>query len=176
MIFVTVGSQLPFDRLIAPVATWARSRGVRDIFFQHGGTTIDLSGFESAAFVPPDEAARLFDRANVIVAHVGMGTILSCLERGKPIVVLPRKASLGETRNEHQSASARSLNGRPGLCIAWEPEELPVLLDQISELVDRTKIDGAKIGPDASPELIAAVRDFVWNRELPSSARTTQTH
>ena len=162
MILVTVGSQLPFDRLVAPVAAWARARNVRDIFFQHGGTTVDLKGFEHAAFVPPDEAARLFDRADAIVAHVGMGTVLSCLERGKPIVVLPRKASLGETRNEHQSASARSLEGRRGLFIAWEPSELAALLDQLSELRG-----GEKIGPDASPELIAAVRDFVWNGQAP---------
>jgi hypothetical protein len=87
---------------------------------------------------------------------------LSCLERGKPIVVLPRKASLGETRNEHQSASARSLEGRRGLFIAWEPSELAALLDQLSELRG-----GEKIGPDASPELIAAVRDFVWNGQAP---------
>jgi UDP-N-acetylglucosamine transferase subunit ALG13 len=162
VILVTVGSQLPFDRMIAPVARWARERGVRDIYFQHGGTTVDLAGFEHAAFVPPDEAARLFDRADAVVAHVGMGTILGCLERGKPIVVMPRKASLGETRNEHQSASARSLEGRAGFFVAWEPEALPALLDRLGDLRG-----GERIGADASPQLIAAIRDFVWDGRAP---------
>jgi len=162
LILVTVGSQLPFDRMITPVVKWARERGVRDIYFQHGGTTVDLSGFEGADFVPPDEAARLFDRADAIVAHVGMGTILGCLERGKPIVVMPRKASLGETRNEHQSASARSLEGRAGFFVAWEPEELPALLDRLGELRG-----GERISSDASPALLSAIRDFVWSGRAP---------
>jgi UDP-N-acetylglucosamine transferase subunit ALG13 len=162
VILVTVGSQLPFDRLIAPVAVWARARGVKDIYFQHGGTAVDLSGFDHAAFVPPDEAARLFDRATAVVAHVGMGTILGCLERGKPILVLPRKASLGETRNEHQSASARSLEGRPGFVVAWDERELPVLLDRLDSMQG-----GERIASDASPELLTAVRAFVHGTRLP---------
>jgi len=162
VILVTVGSQLPFDRLIAPVAAWARARGVKDIYFQHGGTAVDLSGFVHAAFVPPDEAARLFDRATAVVAHVGMGTILGCLERGKPILVLPRKASLGETRNEHQSASARSLEGRPGFIVAWDERELPGLLDRLDSMHA-----GERISSDASPELLTAVRAFVHGTRLP---------
>lgn len=156
MILVTVGTQLPFDRLVEPVARWARSRGVTDVYFQHGGTTVDLNGFESAAFLSPEQSAKLLDQADVVVAHVGMGTILGCLERGKPIVLLPRKASLGETRNEHQTASARSLEGREGVFIAWEANELDALLDRVDQLKG-----GKRIGSDASPELIQTTRQFV---------------
>ena len=156
MIFVTVGSQLPFDRFIAPVAAWARAQTTCDVYFQHGGTTVDLSGFEHAAFVTPDEAAKLFERAHIIVAHVGMGTILTCLELGKPIIVFPRKASLGETRNEHQSASARSLESRAGFFVAWDESELHALLERISTLSG-----GTRVSSDASPELIDAVRSFI---------------
>ena len=164
MIFVTVGSQLPFDRLIAPVATWARARNVRDIYFQHGGTTVDLTGFDACAFMPPDEAAQMFARAKVVVAHVGVGTILACLERGTPIIVLPRKATLNETRNEHQLASARSLQAREGLRngfhVAWEAEDLPALLDAIATL------PGCEpISQHASAELLAAVRGFVFGEQ-----------
>ena len=70
MILVTVGTQLPFDRLVEPVARWARSRGVTDVYFQHGGTTVDLNGFESAAFLSPEQSAKLLDQADVVVAHV----------------------------------------------------------------------------------------------------------
>jgi len=156
VILVTVGTQLPFDRLVEPVARWARARGVTDVYFQHGGTVVDLNGFQSAAFLSPEEAAKLLDQADVVVAHVGMGTILGCLERGKPIVLLPRKASLGETRNEHQTASARSLEGREGVFIAWEANELDDILDRVDQLKG-----GERIGSDASPELIQTTRQFV---------------
>lgn len=160
MILVTVGSQLPFDRLVAPVAAWARARGVQDIFFQHGGGAVDLAGFESAAFVSPDEAARLFDRARIVVGHVGMGTILGCLERGKPIVVMPRTAALGETRNDHQVAGARRFEGRPGIFVAWEPEAIAALLDRAESLAAAERID-----THAQPQLLAAVRAFVHGQD-----------
>ena len=160
MILVTVGSQLPFDRLVAPVAAWARARGVRDIFFQHGGGTVDLSGFDAADFVPPEEAARLFDRARIVVAHVGMGTILGCLERGKPIVVLPRTAALGETRNDHQVACAKRFEGRPGIFVAWDADSIAALLDRAETLASAERID-----THAQPELLATVRAFVHGRD-----------
>lgn len=160
MILVTVGSQLPFDRLVAPVAAWARARGVKDIFFQHGGGAVDLSGFDAADFVEPDEAARLFDRARVVVGHVGMGTILGCLERGRPIVVMPRTAALGETRNDHQVAGARRFEGRPGIFVAWEAESLASLLDRADSLASAERID-----THAQPALLDAVRAFVHGRD-----------
>ncbi len=44
--------------------------------------------------------------ATAIVAHAGMGTILTALEMGKPLLVMPRRAALGEHRNDHQLATA----------------------------------------------------------------------
>ena len=45
------------------------------------------------------------DAAAAIVAHAGMGTILTALETGKRLLVMPRRAALGEHRNDHQLAT-----------------------------------------------------------------------
>ena len=42
----------------------------------------------------------------VVIAHDEMGSIITALEMGKPIVVMPRRAELGEHRNDHQVAAA----------------------------------------------------------------------
>ncbi|MFM7052975.1 MAG: glycosyltransferase [Planctomycetota bacterium] len=156
MILITVGSQLPFDRLVRPVADWARARGRTDLVFQHGGGEVDLAGFESHAFVGPAEADALVARAELVVSHVGMGTILSCLERGTPVVVMPRQAALRETRNDHQSDTARGLAGRAGVFVAWNEAELLALLDDAPRLAA-----GARIGGEASPALVAALSSFI---------------
>lgn len=156
MILVTVGSQLPFDRLVGPVAAWARSRGRHDLVFQHGGGRTSLAGFREAASFKVEEMDRLFASADLVVAHVGMGTILSCLELGKPLVALPRSAQLRETRNDHQFATARRFEGRPGIFIAWDESQLDQLLDRASELAA-----GPRIVSTASPQLIACIRDFI---------------
>lgn len=156
MIFVTVGSQLPFDRLVRPVVEWARHRGRNDLVFQHGGGDVDLSGFQAHAFVGPEEADRLLAAADVVVAHVGMGTVLTCLEFGKPIIVMPRQAALHETRNDHQSDSAKELEGRAGIFVAWNEQELVALLERAAELRG-----GSAISSEASPELIATLHAYI---------------
>ena len=42
---------------------------------------------------------------------------------------MPRRASLGEHRNDHQLATARQLEARAGLAVAWEAEALARFLE-----------------------------------------------
>lgn len=159
MILVTVGSQLGFDRLIGTVATWARERGERDLLLQTGPCSLDLAGLPHVASLPPDETRRAFERARVIIGHAGMGTIIDCLLMGKPLVILPRKAALGEHRNDHQMATARRFANRAGVTVAWDEIELRRRLDDLDSLLAPQKIE-----PYASPELLAAVRSFIHGR------------
>ncbi|MFM1803317.1 MAG: hypothetical protein RL136_196 [Planctomycetota bacterium] len=156
MILVTVGSQLGFDRMIGAVAAWARARGRSDLFFQTGETEVDLAGFRSAPLVGAAELARLHDEASLVVAHAGTGSIIECMLRGTPVVVMPRSAALRETRNDHQFATARRFMERPGVFVAWDETELPALLDRAGELKG-----GEGIGAHADARLLAALRAFV---------------
>lgn len=92
----------------------------------------------------------------MIVAHAGMGTILSALRYGKPILVMPRRASLGEQRNEHQLATASHLARLGKVTVAMDEQELRARLDRFEELavLDRT-------GPFASRSLTDAIRAFI---------------
>ncbi len=65
----------------------------------------------------------------MVVAHAGIGTILSARRHARPLVILPRKADLGEHRNEHQMATARAVAALPGVHVAWEAAEIAPFLD-----------------------------------------------
>lgn len=157
MIFVTVGTQLPFPRMIGAVVDWAKARGRKDFFIQHAGYSGDLAGLPNADFIDAATSARRLAEADVVVAHAGMGTILSCLELGKPCIIVPRIAALGEHRNEHQTATARRFENRSGIFIAWKEGEIAGFLDRASSLKP-----GDGIPPFATPQLVSAVRDFIW--------------
>ena len=90
MIFATVGSQESFDRLIRAVDEWAILRGRDDVFAQIGGSTLQPKHIKFTKFLEPNEFNRVIREASVIVAHAGMGSIISALELGKPLVVMPR--------------------------------------------------------------------------------------
>ncbi|WP_166260777.1 glycosyltransferase [Marinobacter salicampi] len=106
MIFVTVGTQLSFDRLVQMADEWAGLHPQEQVFVQSGISCFMPKHCESTPFTSPDEWERLFQSANRIISHAGMGTIIKSLEFAKPLVVVPRKASLGEHRNDHQRATA----------------------------------------------------------------------
>jgi UDP-N-acetylglucosamine transferase subunit ALG13 len=103
----------------------------------------------------PDEFARLFKSASMVVAHAGIGTILSAKQHQKPLILMPRKASLGEHRNEHQAATAQQIKGRKGLYIADTADELEGFLR-------RTDLIAADNAPSATRQsLVEFLRTYI---------------
>ena len=156
MIFVTVGAQMPFDRLVLAVDLWARGRGRSDVYAQIGEDGVPPTHIAWSRFIEPDDFERRVQQADVIVAHAGMGSILTALEHEKPILVMPRRGALRETRNDHQVDTAERLAQTGKVRVAMNEHTLPAALDEM--LAHPT---AQRIGPHASPELIAAIRGFI---------------
>ncbi len=157
MILLTVGSELPFDRLVAAVDEWAGARGRSDIFGQlceDSGGSYRPRNFEwTARLSPPDFRARIAE-CNCIVGHAGTGTIVDALTHRKPLLIMPRRAGLRETRNDHQLSTAAKFRSRPGVRVALEASALAAELDAL--LLDTGTTE--PLSPFAAPELIAALR------------------
>ncbi|MDB6452834.1 glycosyltransferase [Falsirhodobacter sp. 20TX0035] len=154
MIFATVGTQLPFPRLIDALAALAPDLG-EPVVAQAGPGEAARPGLDLRESLTPDAFSDLFRAARVVVAHAGIGTVLSARRFGKPLVVLPRRHGLGEHRNDHQSATARQLQGLPGIYVAWEVPDLAALLRQ-------GDLEPARDGRSPSHQaLLARLRDFV---------------
>lgn len=129
MILVTVGTQLPFDRLIEIVDEAAPGIG-RPILAQTGRGQYVPRNIEWRQMIDPVEFADILSRVSLIVAHAGIGTLLMAQKHQKPIIVFPRRASLGEHRNEHQLATVKALETRQGIYVAWTAEDVVRLLGQ----------------------------------------------
>ena len=129
MILVTVGTQLPFPRLIGLLDEMAPRLSKR-VVAQIGFDTEPPRNIEYHRTLEPGLFDTLFRDARVIVAHAGMGTVLAAKKHGKPIIIFPRSAALGEHRNEHQLATARALAGHPGIYMAEDQASLEDLLAQ----------------------------------------------
>lgn len=166
MIFVTVGTQLPFDRMVAAVDAWAGLVPDRRVFAQVGPTELRPRHIDFKPFVSPAECHELMVSADAIVAHAGMGTILRALELGKPLLVVPRRAALGEQRNDHQLATARRLAALGRVTVAFDDHEIPARLDELDRVVA-----AEPIGPYAPDGLIAAVRSFIDGGLLAAGGR-----
>ena len=161
MILVTVGGQLPFDRLVRTVDEWALENGRRDLYAQIGRGRYEPQAFSWSRFLDPLEFRRRAAEATCLVAHAGMGSIITALELCKPIVILPRRASMLEHRNDHQLASARRFRGRTGVDVAMDEAELRRALDGIDRKTSSRRPEGPGDTADAPNELIDALQRFV---------------
>lgn len=168
MIFVTVGAQMPFDRLVRGVDAWAENQGRSDVFAQIGTTDYRPSAISWSAFLDPPAFRERIREAAVIVAHAGMGSILTALQWGKPILVMPRRGDLRETRNDHQVATAERFRELGRVSVAMDDKELPERLDELNAL-------GASepISPHASPELLDALTRFIQDRPARNQTKGT---
>jgi UDP-N-acetylglucosamine transferase subunit ALG13 len=159
VIFATVGTQLPFDRLVGAVDRWAAARSDREVFGQVGPTALRPAAIAWERFLSPQECRERMRAADLIVAHAGMGTILTALELGTPIVVMPRVAALGEHRNDHQLATARRLAEQASLAVAFDEAELHARLDALAGGGPAAR--RRRIGRHAEGPLVDALRAFI---------------
>lgn len=156
MIFVTVGTQIPFDRLIKIIDELAPELGGEEIIAQTSECArYAPRNFRTVGFLPPDRFNDIFNRARLVVAHAGMGTIISALRQAKPLIIFPRKASLGEHRNEHQLATAAEMEKLGAVAVAYDADDLRRLLTGGADLTP-----GA-ISPTPSATLIDAIREYI---------------
>ena len=156
MIFVAVGTQLSFDRLTRTVDDWAAKDGRTDVYGQIGPTKLVPRAIHAVSYLSPEAFADHCERASVLVGHAGMGLIISALELGKPLIIMPRRASLSEHRNEHQLATARRFSNTEGVYTAFDEGALTALLQRNDQLTA-----GANLSRSAKPELLQALQRFI---------------
>lgn len=163
MIFVTVGSDSSFDRLVRAVDAWAGQRGRSDVFAQVGNSRFVPQNVEWEPFLSPRRFREVLHSARLVVAHAGIGSILTALELGKPILVLPRSAERRETRNEHQLATARRFAALGYVRVAEDEVDLERALDELADKAPKSPPLAGQ--PEA---LIGAIRKFVEGGRHPA--------
>lgn len=158
MIFVTIGTQEPFDRLVRCMDLLVPElRGV-EVVAQVSHTEYSIQNMKSFSFLEPQKFNEQFSKADLIVSHAGMGTVISAMKLEKPIIIFPRLASLGEHRNEHQLATARVLEKLKYIHVAYDEA---MLKKMIQTFINGDLKSLHRIGDSASPELIGSIRQFI---------------
>ena len=119
MIFVTVGSMFPFDRLIRVMDEWTAAQGRDDVFAQIGNGTYEPKYMKWTRKLDQLDFAKTVQDSELIVAHAGMGSVIMADQYAKPIVLLPRIKDQGEHTTDHQLATAAWLNELQSLLLVY---------------------------------------------------------
>ncbi len=173
MIFVTVGSQLPFDRLVHAVDAWAHATGrASDVLAQVSSSDAPPQHIEWQEEMQPSEFNAAVEKADLIVGHAGTGTIMAALCAGKPVVVLARRVGLQETRNDHQVATIERFRDLQGFSGTTEAEGIPALIEEalgnLAEVQAGTAAGGGSnpragvgLSPYATGPILERLRGFM---------------
>jgi len=161
MIFMTVGTQFPFDRLVKAVDEAVGERGVAEqVFGQIGAGSYRPKNFDSVPELEKSVFDKYFGEANSIISHAGMGSITMALESRKPLLVMPRLSKYGEVVNNHQFEIARKFEQAGYLLAVYATEDLPAKIEELKSFVPQER--------RPQPDIVAA-RISAYLRGLPES-------
>lgn len=155
MIFLTVGTQFPFDRLIQAVdRLFDESVMHEDVFGQIGDSHYKPRHFEAVASLEKKAFDDHFRGASAIISHAGMGVITMALDNGKPLLVMPRQRKYREVVNDHQAVLADKFEALGHLLVARDETQLRAKVEQLRSFVPRPR--------QADPEVVARrIGDFL---------------
>jgi UDP-N-acetylglucosamine transferase subunit ALG13 len=157
-VFVSVGSMMPFDRLVQAMDEWAAAHPQVPVEIQIGRGRYEPRHAAFVRLLPVADYRRRVAAARLFVAHAGMGSIIAAIEAGKPLLMLPRLQAQGEHNTDHQLATAASIGSRPGLHVAADAADL---MARASALLTDAGAPPAPIARFADPGFTTRIRAFI---------------
>lgn len=140
MIFLTVGTQFPFDRLVQAVDNIFNENIIdEEIFAQIGESSYKPRNFESTSSLESNLFAKYVSEASGIISHAGMGTIIMSMEYKKSLLVMPRLKRYGEVVSDHQLDIARKFEQDGYLLAAYDVEELTAKIGKLKSFVPKKR-------------------------------------
>jgi len=129
-LFVPLGTQkFPFNRLVESLNAL-----VRDGKYTPGEIVIQSSVYEERPLfkflkmIPNDQFNDLIHRAETVLTHSGVNSIITCMRLHKPLVIVPRMKKYGEHVDNHQIEIANLMHERFGVSMVTDMNELEAAL------------------------------------------------
>lgn len=131
MIFVTLGTQkFQFNRLLKYIDEKKKSGEINEeVFAQIGNSDYIPTNYKFKDFLNKDEFEDYIKKADLVITHSGVGTIISAININKPVIVVPRLAKFGEHVDDHQLQIAESFSKKK--LVISNGENINNLIDNI---------------------------------------------
>ena len=151
MIFLTVGTQFPFYRLVRTVDEFLDDNALdEEIFAQIGESNYRPRNFEAVASLEKEAFDASFCGASAVISHAGMGTITMALDNGKPLLAMPRRKKHREVVNDHQVALAVRFAALGHIIVAENERQLAEKIVHLRTFVPRPR----QVEPEAVAQRI----------------------
>lgn len=155
-IFVPLGTQkFPFNRLIEALNGLVE-KGLykpEEIVMQSSIYDVDPI-FPHYELIPSEQFELLIDKANLVITHSGVNSIISCMKRKMPLIIVPRMKKYGEHVDDHQMEIAHLMKEKFGVIVVEDLAKLP-------EAIELAKHHEYKTWVSHNNELVESIKELV---------------
>lgn len=158
MILVLLGTQNnSFHRLLEEIQKNIDNGNIKeDVIVQKGYTKFESKDMTLYNQLPIGEIKKLVSKANLIIAHGGVGSIITSIEQRKKVIAVPRLKKYNEHVNDHQIDIIKSFD-EMGYIIGIKD------VSQLSEALERVKKFEPKEYVRNTGNIIKIVEEFIDN-------------
>lgn len=123
--FLTVGTVMPFDRLVKGVeALQAEGLLPERVIAQVGDGGYRPQGWETHERLPFDEVKAILAKADIVFCHGGTGSLVTGAQAGCRVIAMPRSAARAEHYDDHQEEIVTAFAERGLIQVARETGDL----------------------------------------------------
>ena len=160
MILVMLGTQNnSFHRLLEEIEKLLDKNKIKEeVIIQAGYTKYQPQNEKMKVldFVPREELEKLQEKANFIITHGGVGSIITSLEKGKKVIAIPRLHEYGEHVNNHQKEFVEKFNKNGNIIGIKSVEELEQALEKIEKFEPKPYTED-------NTKMLKIIEDFIEN-------------
>ena len=126
MIFVILGTQdKDFSRLLKEMDRLIDEKNItQEVVVQAGTTKYQSKNMKIFDLLPMTEFNRFIGKADLIITHGGVGSIMNSLKKGKKVIAVPRLKKYGEHTNDHQLQIVKEFAKQGYVIPCWNVKDL----------------------------------------------------
>ena len=139
MILVLLGTQNnSFHRLLEEIERLIQKQVIKEeVIVQAGYTKYTSDNMKILDFIAKEELEKLQNKADLIITHGGVGSILLSITKDKKVIAIPRLHRYEEHVNDHQKEIVKLFNQKGYIIGVQEVEELEQAMQKVENFKPR---------------------------------------
>lgn len=144
MIFLVLGTQkFQLNRLLREVDELIKNGLItQEVVAQIGNSDYKPLNYKYYHFLDKEMFDDYINKASIIVTHSGIGTIITALQAGKPVIVFPRLKKYEEHIDDHQLDIAKAFEKKKYVLCCYEHDSLIDILNKCEKFTFETYVSG----------------------------------
>ena len=158
MILVLLGTQNnSFHRLLEEIQKNIDNGNIKEeVVVQKGYTKFESKDMTIYDELPIEKFNELIEKADLVITHGGVGSIISSVTRGKKVIAVPRLKKYNEHVNDHQLDIIQTFDEMGYIIGIQEVQQLGEAIKKVKEFKPKEYIKN-------TGNIIKIIEDFVDN-------------